>query len=196
MRAAGAVALSLAITFQVAARASADEGDPLEARRLYNEGESAYTTGRFLDAAELFERSYRLAPRSALLWNIASALQKQYVVDGKREHLTHARAVYDTYSVLDDVSEAERQDATRRMAEIDAVLARLVAPTTTATSPVAAAATSRPPPRRPRAWVIGVSVAAAALVVAGVTVGVVLATQPGDAADPRAPGGTVTFRFP
>jgi tetratricopeptide (TPR) repeat protein len=85
-----------------------------EARRLYAEGKVEYAQGRFVEAIELFERSYALSSAPALLFNMAQA----HRLAGP-EHCAEALALYKSY--LEALPEAEnRREVEERITELDA----------------------------------------------------------------------------
>ena len=55
---------------------AADDDKTAAAKRFYETGTLLYDRGEFLDAAREFERAYREEPKSALLYNIATAYDK------------------------------------------------------------------------------------------------------------------------
>lgn len=68
--------LSVAL-FACASRAWAqDPADDAEARSLFEAAKAAFANGRFEDALERFREAYELSERSALLYNIASSLDR------------------------------------------------------------------------------------------------------------------------
>ena len=98
----------------------AGSGDALadheRARQLFTEGESAFGTGRFLDAAHLFEEAYHLSLQPQLLWNIAQSYRRQYEIDGDLQNLRRARVVFQNY---DEVAPSESERLEARAAQIE-----------------------------------------------------------------------------
>jgi hypothetical protein len=182
----------------LSARAHAQNADAdAQARALFEQGTKAYTEGRFVDAAELFQHSYVLSSKPALLWNCASAWEQQYGVDHESESLRTARKLYASYATTAGLSALEREAIKQRVRRIDAELASAPSQEPTPTPALALMETQSPPPtaRTRRLWLwVGVPVGAAAVAVAAVALGVVL-SRPGNASDPHAPDGTVTVRF-
>lgn len=72
MRHTVAALFAVAIAVAGGARTSAQDPDA-EARVLFQQGETAYTEGRFQEALELFRRAYDISQRPQLLYNIGLA---------------------------------------------------------------------------------------------------------------------------
>ncbi len=121
------VRLVAAVSFLVALAGPAYAVDPpaqppdQEARRLYNEGEAAFTAGRFVEAVKSFEGAYQLSHAPKLLWNIAQSWRRQYGISGDVAELRRAAAVLRNYLELTD-SEADRTEAKDALAEVDATI--------------------------------------------------------------------------
>jgi tetratricopeptide (TPR) repeat protein len=164
----------VAAALLIGASARADESDEVMARAHFLTGRTHYEEGRYADALKEFEAAYERLPRPAFLFNIG-------VCEEKLGHTARAIEAYRLYLANHPASED--------VAEVRARIARLEAPPSP--PPLARMAPAVPPAhatalepatapqseRRPR-WVWGViGGLGAAVVVAGVVVGVVLGTR-------------------
>ena len=70
-----AIAIALVMPLLVAAPASA-QSDTERAKSLYERGMRAYKSGNYERAVSSFRRSYKLAPKSMLLYNLSFAQGK------------------------------------------------------------------------------------------------------------------------
>ena len=194
----------LVMVIAVAPCAHAGEHDA-EAKMLYQEGQKAYALGRFSDAANLFEQAYTASQRSALIFNIGSALQKQYDIDGKVEGLKKARALYTNYINDTSVPADGRADATERIVQIDALLANVPGATAAPTpalsvvpgvgDDLAQAQLDQPQQGTSRTWLWVTIGVIAAVAIGGVILAIAL--QPHDATVPAdAHGNVLTVSFP
>ena len=216
----GGICLGLLIalvTGAASAKAPADKG-----RALYDQGEAAFMTGNFVEAATLFEQAFAESQRPEILWNIAQANRRQYDVDKDISRLRRARHVYENFAevVADPKS---KEDATREAAVIDVLIKEIekaaedkaaaeeasrreaarpfVKPVVNpAPVPVMVAAPAPtpvviapPPPPKSRTWIY--VTAAAAVVVVGVGVGLALALSSKDPTAPSPSGGLYTPTF-
>ena len=153
------------------------DGSDSIGRRLFEEGRRAFDEERYEDAHRYFVEAHRHSGRTQLLYNVGLSAARL----GRNEEAADA---FEAYLIqLPDADNA---------AEVRARLAVLRPSTDESPAP----ATSE----GPKGWLIGVSIGAGVLVIAGVVLAVVLATGdpgqehpiPGDVG----PGGTVTaLRF-
>ncbi|WP_437720428.1 PEGA domain-containing protein [Sorangium sp. So ce861] len=141
------VLMALAAT-ALAPRAASAEEDIEQAKALFNAGAQAYAATRYRDAVQSFEAAYRKAPRPALLFSLAQAYRRLYVVEQSPEALRAAIANYRRY--LEQVPQGGRRaDATEALSELGVIAARLEA--SAPSSPAAPAALeAAPPDARPR----------------------------------------------
>ncbi len=97
---------------------AADPNSRAEAGKEFRRGEAAFKSGAYADAADAFERAYAIAPNPAALFNAAEAR-------AKAGQLARAARLY--VRVLADKGTAprDRRDATQRMTELSAKLARI-----------------------------------------------------------------------
>jgi hypothetical protein len=165
-----ALLLTLGALWPAAARADDQE----LARAHFVTGGSYYEQARYAEALHEFEEAYRLSKRVGFLYNIG-------VCHEQLGHRQEAITAFEGY--LGSVSApAERADLQARIDRLRAAQAAATAGSSASSSSSGGGlqlTASAPPPRRPvykRGWFIGVMVGAAAVVVAGVTVGVVLGT--------------------
>ncbi|KYF78740.1 hypothetical protein BE17_31625 [Sorangium cellulosum] len=139
--------MALAAT-ALAPRAASAEEDIEQAKALFNAGAQAYAATRYRDAVQSFEAAYRKAPRPALLFSLAQAYRRLYVVQQSPEALRAAIANYRRY--LEEVPRGGRRaDAAEALIELGVIAARLEA--SAPSSPAAPAAPeAAPPDARPR----------------------------------------------
>jgi tetratricopeptide (TPR) repeat protein len=169
-----AVAVVLTLASSLPSSLFAQEESPdVRAQSLYRAGETAFHAGEYQAAFDLFQSAFDLSHRGALLHNMALCADRLRRDD-------QAAGLYAEY--LERVPEAEnRVEVDARLRALRAAIARHEqAPPVEV--PAAAATVPSEPPRsamdEPWFWpVIG---GGAALVVAGVIIGVVIATQPTD----------------
>ncbi|NVB37737.1 tetratricopeptide repeat protein [Pseudenhygromyxa sp. WMMC2535] len=146
-------------------------------------GSDAYALGNYEQAVTHFERAYQLSHEPALLFNLGQAYTRWYDLSNALEHLEKARRLYENYVLnighadLDEAQEAQaRVDAQRRIAEVD----RLIAQHEQAFAPAPAPATTDEPAPEPvhkKAWFWVAVIGGVAVVVGGVTAGVLLANR-------------------
>jgi hypothetical protein len=100
--------------------ARAQESDEEQARRLFDEGVAAASQGNYTTAIFAFERSYDLYPHAATLKNLALYQDQAGRLADAFRSWSELLARYG-----DAVSEATREEARARIAELDALLARV-----------------------------------------------------------------------
>ncbi|MBX3246001.1 MAG: tetratricopeptide repeat protein [Myxococcales bacterium] len=174
--------------------AAQSEGEPVrdeEARRLFQAGELAFDDARYDEALDLFQRSYRLSGRPALLFNIGQAADRirrdEVALEAFERYLELRPDAPNRRQVEVRVEALQRTVAERRAAAANAEQRErrpldLSAPTSE--EPRAEA-----PRRRTWVWaVVGAVVAVAAVgLVVGLTYGRTQDPLPGDVG----PGGVV-----
>jgi tetratricopeptide (TPR) repeat protein len=141
--------------------------DVESAKAHFAAGSHDFEAGRFADALGEFEKAYKLSGRAPLLYNIALCHERL-------GHAAQAIEAFERYLQSLPPDSFERPDAEMRLAHLR--------PPPKPAAPPRLDLVASPPPRgtRPvykRAWFWGVMGGAAAVVVAGVTVGVVLGTR-------------------
>ena len=94
-----------------------------QARGFYVEGQKAYKLGHFLEAARFFEEAYNLSPRAALLWDVASSLDKQFEIDGDVTHLKRARFLYMNFMNDPSTRPEDRRETDQRLTRLDELIA-------------------------------------------------------------------------
>jgi tetratricopeptide (TPR) repeat protein len=158
-----------------------------DAKAHYQSATAFFAVGEFAKAADEYQQAYTLKPDPALLYNAAQS----YRLAGNNER---AIILYKNYvSLYPD--QANVDEVRNQIAKLkDAIAAQenaknnpptnTVPPTSSAAvpsssppAPVVAAAAEKPRPVTRKAW-FWATLGASALVIAGVTVGVVLAVQP------------------
>jgi hypothetical protein len=118
------LAFLVAATAAVAPLAASAADDVEQAKALFNAGAQAYAATRYQDAVHSFQAAYRKAPRPAILFSLAQAYRRLYVIDPKPESLKAAIANYRRY--LAEVPQGGRRaDATEALSELEVVAARL-----------------------------------------------------------------------
>ena len=122
-----------------------------EARDLYKKGKAQYETFDYAGAIETWTAAYALVPEDSLQvkieisYNLASAHEQAYALDGDRQHLQQAKLLLETYAetyALMDVELTERDAAIAR--------ANQRSRTSTRSSPTRP---RRPIPSPPAPWV-------------------------------------------
>jgi tetratricopeptide (TPR) repeat protein len=180
----GVILVTLATAFSAAAE------DKEAARKAFSEGARYYNLSQYSDALEAFKRAYWNFEDPSFLYNIAQchrALQhKQEAITFYRNYLRNAPGTPkrgEVEKLIADLEEAIRQDKAVATAPPEGTIT--APPPTTppatanATTPALIAAGAPPKAEKPlykRAWLWGV-VAGAAVVVAGVAIGVGIATS-------------------
>jgi hypothetical protein len=162
--------LALSLSFWlVSARALAQEDPAIEAKRLYAQGKAEFAQGRYVQAAELFERSYALSESTALLFNMAQA----HRLAGPG-HCATAVRLYQSYLAAEPTAE-NRKEVEERITELgdcSADTAPAAAPEPSATAREPRQAPASPPARGagglPTGPVIVTGAGAAMLVAGGV----------------------------
>jgi hypothetical protein len=171
----------LAIVAMMAAPARADE----DAKAVFTHGMTLFQQHQFAGAAREFERSFELRPDPAILYNAAQA----HRLAG---HNARALELYESLLRMYGDRIGEQQQILEHVRQLRAIVAAEpangAAPAAPAAPPPAltgatasgdtlATPSTRRAPERRRRWVWGVVAGGAALVIAGVTLGVVLGTQ-------------------
>ncbi len=87
-----------------------------EAKRLYEEGRTAYRLGNFADAVEKFEAAYAASGLPTILFNVGLAYERLYTTSADVAHLRKAVAVLENFLLevqkdpsLGDPTEVENQ---------------------------------------------------------------------------------------
>ncbi len=104
-----------------AALAASAHADPSRARQLYADGEAAFSTGQYLNAATAFEAAFAESRKPRLLYNVAQSYRKQFDLDHDPAHLRHALAVYRNFRELSN-SGADRAEAEAAIEEVSKLL--------------------------------------------------------------------------
>ena len=95
-----------------------------EARRLFDAGARAYKVGQFRAAIQAFEQAYRVEARPNILFSIAQAHRRQYVLDKRPGHVAVAIKLYREF--LSQVPQGGRRaDAVAALGEMEPVAAQL-----------------------------------------------------------------------
>jgi len=173
------------------------------AQDAYHEGSQAYALGHFAEAVSAFERSYSLADRPELLYNIGQSYAEWYAQSDEISHLRKARTLFQNYVTFlraEGREQAEIDEAEAAVAEVEALLAEATAvqgpaegpaeepdPVTGSTpepapSPADEQGTPDQPEKKPlvrRGWFWGVLVGGALVIAGGITAGVLLTREPG-----------------
>jgi len=111
-----------------------DKAADEQAKALFNAGAQAYAAGRYTAAVQAFQGAYKKAPRPAILFSMAQAYRRQYVIDKKPENLQEAIRNYRLY--LDQVPQGGRRaDAASALSELEVIVQRLGVSDTAAAGP-------------------------------------------------------------
>jgi hypothetical protein len=70
---------------------------PNELSGLYDKGATAFSEGRYAEAVRAFEQAYRMKPAASLLFNIARAYDRLFIVDNDEVALQRAIESYREY---------------------------------------------------------------------------------------------------
>lgn len=115
---------ALALCLVIAWSAIAQAGNIEKAKVLYKAGAAAYGAGNYPAAIQAFNAAYALAPRPAILFNIAQAERRQYTVSKDPQYLRAAMKHLREY--LKRVHQGGRRaDAVTELADLEAEAARL-----------------------------------------------------------------------
>jgi tetratricopeptide (TPR) repeat protein len=138
LRAARAACLASAIAIGLAASPSsarAEDARAVElARSLYEAGAQAYAVGKYAAAIKAFEEALRLAPRPSIVYSLAQAHRRQYVLTKKPENLRAAIALFREYT--SKVEQGGRlDDAAEALAQLEPLAQRLDAEAPSSGSP-------------------------------------------------------------
>lgn len=118
------LAFLVAATTALASHAALAADDVDQAKALFNAGAQAYAATRYQDAVQSFQAAYKKAPRPAILFSLAQAYRRLYVVDRRPEALKEAMANYRRY--LADVPQGGRRaDAAEALSELEVIAARI-----------------------------------------------------------------------
>jgi hypothetical protein len=94
------------ILIVVAATAGTALADGRAAERAFTDGEAAYKSGRFIDAAKQFEAAYAELPAAEIAFSAAQAYRLGYQKDPDPAHVKRAIELYEVY--LRDSSDGAR----------------------------------------------------------------------------------------
>jgi hypothetical protein len=196
---------AIALVLVLLGSTTAQAGDLAKARMAFEGGQTAYNAGDYKMAFRYFETAYHESHRVSLLWNMASALRKQFDVDHDIEHLKKARTFYESFCQLSP-SRKEVEEGLREAETINTIIRTLESAGYAGVQPRAGesqqiretslvdegeVSKTTPVYRRWWFWTLIVGVVA---VGAGVGLGVGLST-PQNAPTPSANAGTYTLRF-
>jgi tetratricopeptide (TPR) repeat protein len=167
------------------ARAETPEDDAARARVHFTAGRSYYDLGQFADALREFEAGYLLAPRPRFLLNMGHCYRKL-------KDFVHARDTYRRFLAGVSETDSDRAEARLRLTEVEDALAKEPPPESPSTQPPPTAirttavsqtaplsATAPEAPRRSKLRHLAWTLPLAAVVVAGVALGVYFGTRPG-----------------
>ena len=87
----------LLLALQSSVSAAEDAEKTAQAKGIFNAGAQAYASARFKDAAELFDSAYKLAPLPPILFSMAQAERKQFLLDDDPQLLRRALQHYREY---------------------------------------------------------------------------------------------------
>ena len=94
------------------------------ARALFDAGARAYQAGAFRTAIQAFEEAYKVEARPNILFSIAQAHRRQYVLDKRAGHVAVALKYYRQY--LAEVAQGGRRaDTVAALGELEPLAARL-----------------------------------------------------------------------
>jgi PEGA domain len=93
------------------------ESDLTQAKTFFSAGATAYSTGRYEESVTQFEEAYRLAPKPQVLFSLAQAERRLFLVN-KRQQSTLKRAVEHYERYVSEPGATRREDATSALAEL------------------------------------------------------------------------------
>ena len=138
-----AVAITLAApTFAPSIVHAQSKEDLDKAKALFNAGAQAYSLGQYLPSIQAFEEAYKIAPKPAILFSLAQAQRKQWVIDKDPTRLEAAVKQFRQY-LAEVASGGRRADAVQALSELEPALEAMKAkgmPAPTAAPPVKQAA--------------------------------------------------------
>jgi hypothetical protein len=114
----------LGLTLLSTSAARADDVD--QAKAYFKAGATAYAAGQFVAAKQALEQAYKLAPRPAILFSMAQAERKQYVIDEGPAWAREAARHFREY-IAQVPQGGRRADAVQALAELEPILAKLPA---------------------------------------------------------------------
>jgi len=103
----------LLLLLAVPGQARADDIE--EAKRHFDQAETAYKLGKYKEAIVSYEAAYKAMSEPAFLYNIAQAHRQQYNLDKKSFHLHKALNLYKTY--LRESKAPERKQVVKNLIE-------------------------------------------------------------------------------
>ncbi len=106
-----------------------EQWNEVEADRLFEEGRTAYGEGRYRDAIELFELSYRVGPSDGTIYSMGQAHAEVYEADADQAHYQLAVMRYDAYLVLAGAGGYFATAASANLSRLSALRASEVPPT-------------------------------------------------------------------
>lgn len=109
----------LALATALAAPAARAEDDAAKKREMvtnfFDAGAEAFKAGKYLAAAEAFEKAYAILPNPPLLFSAAQAYRRQYLVEPSADTLGRALSLYRQYLHADPKAN-RREDAMEALA--------------------------------------------------------------------------------
>jgi tetratricopeptide (TPR) repeat protein len=111
------------------------------ARSLYEAGAQAYAVGKYAAAIKAFDEALRLAPRPSIVYSLAQAHRRQYVLTKQPENLRAAIKLFREYT--SKVEQGGRlEDAAEALAQLEPLAQRLDAEAPSSSSPGASASSA------------------------------------------------------
>ena len=172
-------ALLMGLAWAIPARATSNEE---LARSYFNTGNAEYAHGSYDEALRAFQAGYALVPRSVFLFNIGQCMRQLGDLAPARDHLVRFLASL-------GADDPKRAQVSALIAELDVKLAGAnpaptpsvpeVVPAVALQAPLAPAPAPRKHASRKLLWLI----APAAVVIAGVAVGVYFGVRPKSCSD-------------
>lgn len=121
----GVVLLGVVLCAHAArAQAPLDADQVEQAKKFFAAGKQAYEAGQYGVAQAAFEAAYRLSPRPPILFSMAQAYRRQYVIDRDPARLRRAVELYREY-IVEVPAGGRREDAVQYVADLEPVLNRL-----------------------------------------------------------------------
>lgn len=108
----------------LAAPSGAKTGNEEQAKMLFTVGAEAYSSGQYKAAIQAFSEANKILPRPAIVFSLAQAHRRQYVIDKEPEHVRQAARLFRDY--LAQVPEGgRRNEATQALEELEPMEQRM-----------------------------------------------------------------------
>ena len=129
-----AFAVLTAAPLASAETAGATAADVEAAKKLFEAGAQAYSSGQFTAAIQAFEQALKVVPKPAILFSLAQAERRQYFLD--KNPATLRASIKNFRSYIEQVPEGGRRvDAAQALSELEILESRLADATSVKPAP-------------------------------------------------------------